>query len=219
MYSKTVICSLVIGTAVLFAPALQAHHKPGHNPPGHAKFQGGPSGLKAHNYRGGPPPWAPAHGYRYKHGNKTEYYPRESYTPPFGISQGGCYRQVVGALVGGGTGAVVGSNIGKGSGKDIATVAGAVIGAIIGGSIGRSLDRIDTACMGQVLEHAPNGQTIVWENPENSTRVQMTPVKTYEQNDGRYCREYQTKVMIDGRLEDAYDRACRQPDGSWERSG
>lgn len=35
-------------------------------------------------------------------------------------------------------------------------------------------------------------------------------------DDGRYCREYQSKVTVGGRVEHSYGTACQQPDGSWE---
>ncbi len=35
-------------------------------------------------------------------------------------------------------------------------------------------------------------------------------------DDGRYCREVTKTVVIGGRLENAYGRACYQPDGSWQ---
>ncbi len=47
----------------------------------------------------------------------------------------------------------------------------------------------------------------------------MTPLRTYEPEPGRYCREYQTVVTIGGRAEQAYGTACRQPDGSWQIVG
>ncbi|RYG57800.1 MAG: hypothetical protein EON60_14120, partial [Alphaproteobacteria bacterium] len=31
-----------------------------------------------------------------------------------------------------------------------------------------------------------------------------------------YCREYQRKVTVGGRLVDSYGTACMQPDGSWK---
>jgi hypothetical protein len=37
----------------------------------------------------------------------------------------------------------------------------------------------------------------------------------YRSNDGSYCREFQTTVVIDGRPENAFGTACLQPDGSW----
>ena len=37
-----------------------------------------------------------------------------------------------------------------------------------------------------------------------------------ERDDGRYCREVNKTVVIDGRLQNAYGKACYQPDGSWQ---
>jgi surface antigen len=34
--------------------------------------------------------------------------------------------------------------------------------------------------------------------------------------DGSYCREWQGRITVGGRLEQAYGTACLQPDGSWE---
>lgn len=34
--------------------------------------------------------------------------------------------------------------------------------------------------------------------------------------EGRYCREYQKRVAVGGRAQNAYGTACRQLDGSWE---
>jgi hypothetical protein len=33
------------------------------------------------------------------------------------------------------------------------------------------------------------------------------------------CREYQTTIMIGGKPEKAYGKACRQPDGTWKEQG
>ncbi len=44
----------------------------------------------------------------------------------------------------------------------------------------------------------------------------MTPVETYQRDDGQYCREFQQTVTIGGKTEEAYGTACRQPDGSWK---
>jgi hypothetical protein len=34
--------------------------------------------------------------------------------------------------------------------------------------------------------------------------------------EARYCREVNKTVLIDGRLQNAYGKACYQPDGSWQ---
>lgn len=162
-----------------------------------------------------PPPWAPAHGYRAKgKGKKKDR--EEVYVVPFGISQGTCYRELVGAAVGGVVGGVAGSKIGKGDGRTAATIGGTIIGVIVGGAIGRSMDQIDQNCVGQILEHAPDRQRITWADHDNGGRYAVEPGRTYQQNDGRYCREYTTTAQVGGRAEQVVGRACRQPDGSWQ---
>ena len=44
----------------------------------------------------------------------------------------------------------------------------------------------------------------------------MTPQPAYKNDQGQYCREYQQQVTINGQEQQAYGRACRKPDGSWE---
>ncbi len=179
-----------------------------------------------------PPPWAPAHGYRamhkdnhghdhkhkgkYKHKREYEEEHARAYVPPFDLNLGRCNRDVLGALIGGAGGAALGSTIGKGDGQTAAIIGGAILGIMVGGSVGRSMDDVDQHCIGQALEHAPDGRTIVWNNPENDTQYEMTPTRTVQVADNRYCREYTTTAMVAGKPQQAYGRACRQPDGSWE---
>ena len=61
------------------------------------------------------------------------------------------------------------------------------------------------------------GQQVAWRNPDNGNQGTVTPIR--EGNDtstGAYCREYQQTVTVNGRTEQAYGTACRQPDGSWK---
>jgi surface antigen len=162
-----------------------------------------------------PPPWAPAHGYRAKgKGKKKDR--EEVYVVPYGIGQGTCYRELVGAAVGGVAGGVAGSQIGKGDGRTAAIIGGTILGVIVGGSIGRSMDRIDQNCVGQILEHAPDRQRIAWADHDSGSRYAVEPGRTFQQNDGRYCREYTTTAQVGGRSEQVHGTACRQPDGSWQ---
>jgi len=169
-----------------------------------------------------PPSWAPAHGWRakqhQKHKNKRRY-EEDHYvqaTMPYGLDLGHCNRDVLGAVLGGAAGAAVGSTVDKHDGRKAAIVGGAIIGVLVGGAIGRYMDSVDQNCIGQALEHVPDGETIVWNNPNNGGDYQVTPAETYQRSDGRYCREYVTEVLIGGRREQAYGTACRQPDGSWQ---
>src|SRR5438093_4254174 len=101
-----------------------------------------------------PPPWAPAHGWRAKHGDKKAYYYQDrDYRPPYGIDVGHCNRDVLGAVLGGVAGGAIGAAVGKGDSRTIAIVGGTILGVLIGGVIGRSMDNVDQNCVGQALEH------------------------------------------------------------------
>jgi hypothetical protein len=68
----------------------------------------------------------------------------------------------------------------------------------------------------QALESGKTGSSSTWRNPDNGDSGTFTPTRTYQQEDGRQCREYQQTVTIGGKQEQAYGTACRQPDGSWQ---
>ncbi len=163
-----------------------------------------------------PPPWAPAHGYRAKKGKKFKKYKHVLPPNTFGIDLGQCNRDLLGGALGAAAGAALGTQVGKGSGKTAAIVGGAILGALVGGSLGRAMDQVDQNCVGQALERAEDGQTIVWNNPQTGTRYQLTPTNIYKDRQNRYCREYITRGTIDGKEQQLYGKACRQPDGSWE---
>jgi surface antigen len=139
---------------------------------------------------------------------------------PAGVSLGRCNRDAVGAALGGLVGAAVGSSVTRGRDRTVGIIGGGVIGALVGASLGRAMDQTDQVCVGEALEHANNGERIVWaSNAPNGTqnRYEVVPTETYQTSDGRYCREYQTTVVIGGQTERAYGTACRQPDGQWEK--
>ena len=58
------------------------------------------------------------------------------------------------------------------------------------------------------------GETIIWEEGNASGTVTTTRIGT--SSAGRPCREFQQRVTIGGKTEQAYGTACRNPDGSWE---
>lgn len=178
------------------------------------------SHKQAYRVHGGPPPWAPAHGYRRKHGGGYFYdYHYLDYglaAPPLDFSLGRCNREIIGQIVGGAAGGLIGSKVGDGAGRIAAIAGGSILGIIIGGEIGRYMDRADAICVEETLEHLPDGEVVSWQSGDQ--RYDVTPLESYE-TEGRYCREYQTDVVIAGRVERAYGTACRLPDGSWEKVG
>jgi len=125
-------------------------------------------------------------------------------------------KEGVGAVTGAVVGGVIGGKIGEGRGKTAATVAGALIGGMIGASVGRSLDEQDEMKARHALEYNRTGQPSSWVNPDSGAEVTVVPTRTYQSTAGRYCREYQTEVLVGGKREQAYGTACRQPDGSWQ---
>ena len=124
----------------------------------------------------------------------------------------------VGTLLGGAMGGLAGSQVGGGKGKLVAVGLGAVLGAFMGNSVGASLDELDKMKMQKTsqytLERSRDGQASAWYNPNNGNSGTVTPTRTVKEN-GRYCREYQQTVTIDGNTQKAYGKACRQPDCSW----
>ena len=139
---------------------------------------------------------------------------------------GGCAqgreKETAGTVLGGIGGAVLGSQIGGGSGRLIATAVGTLAGAFIGNQIGSGLDKADQQAMVKAEQRAydaPIGEKISWNNPDSGNSGTVTPVRDGTASNGQYCREYQHTVVIDGKSQNAYGTACRQPDGSWKIVG
>ncbi len=116
-------------------------------------------------------------------------------------------------------GGLAGSQIGNGKGQLITTAAGTFLGLVIGSEIGRRSDEVDRTCAGQVFEQAPDNRTVEWSNPDQGTQYQVTPSRTFSDDQSRQCREYQAIVVVNGQRQQAYGTACRQPDGSWHIVG
>ena len=62
--------------------------------------------------------------------------------------------------------------------------------------------------------NAPIGERVIWSEGRANGVVVATREGT--STSGRYCREFQQRVSIGGKTEEAYGTACRKPDGSWE---
>jgi surface antigen len=61
---------------------------------------------------------------------------------------------------------------------------------------------------------APVDEPIEWSDGGASGSV--TTVRDGHTSDGRACREFQQKVTVGGKTENAYGTACQEPDGSWK---
>jgi len=127
---------------------------------------------------------------------------------PASYSQVRCTNSVnpLGLLLGGAAGGIVGHQIGKGKGNTAATIGGVLLGSAIAGSYSER-------CSEEVFQHVPVGTPISWQG--TNEYYQVTPTRDYR-TEGRYCREYQARATVGGRVQDTYGTACMQPDGSWE---
>lgn len=134
-------------------------------------------------------------------------------------ADGSNQNETLGTLLGAAAGAWAGSSIGSGDGQIVATAAGTMLGAAIGNKVGRSMDELDRMKAYDAQQYAytaPIGENIVWNNPDSGNYGNITPVRDGYTNSGRYCRQFQTEVTVDGQQENGYGTACRQEDGSWQ---
>lgn len=117
---------------------------------------------------------------------------------------------LVGATAGGLIGSAIFHNTVAGA------IGGALIGGVIGDKIGEHMDATDRANMQNAVANVPVGQEAQWTNAKQNTTYTVRPVRNYTSTDHQYCREYQTTVTVNGSVQKAYGKACRQPDGSWK---
>jgi surface antigen len=102
-----------------------------------------------------------------------------------------------------------------------AIAGGVILGGLAGGAVGNLLDQRDRQLAGEAqqraLERSPTGTPVPWKNPDIGHTGAVTPVRTYQVADGRYCREYQQVGDDRGAWgQRRFGTACRQPDGSWK---
>ncbi len=128
-------------------------------------------------------------------------------------------KQNLVGLTGAVAGGVLGSKIGKGSGNTAAIIGGAILGGLMGTEVGKSLDKNDVMyhrrTQSDALEHNRVGTTSSWKNPDTGASGSITPTRTYESN-GRYCREFNQWIQVDGKNVRGHGTACREEDNSWE---
>lgn len=124
---------------------------------------------------------------------------------------------VVGAVAGG----ILGSQVGKGSGRIAGAAVGAFLGGVVGNEIGRRMDEVDRRAAMEAeymaLERGRTGVAQPWRNPNSGHYGTVVPGKPYMAN-SQHCRTYTHTIYIDGRPETITGRACRNPDGTWQKA-
>ena len=101
-------------------------------------------------------------------------------------------------------------------------LAGVLLGGLAGSAIGDSLDQRDREIAAQTaqrsLERARANTTSEWQNPDSGNSGSITPIRTFQNAGGEYCREYQQVVTVGGKSEQLFGTACREADGNWRVS-
>ncbi len=125
------------------------------------------------------------------------------------------------AIIGGVGGAAAGGLIASAFKASTAgIVGGALLGGLVGGAVGNRMDAADRreahSATQYSLDKNPSGTEAKWNNPDSGNYGSVTPLNSYQQSNGRYCREYTHQVTINGQTEQASGTVCRQLDGSWQ---
>ncbi len=132
-----------------------------------------------------------------------------------GLLISGCTpgKNVPGATAAGAVaGGLAGGLLFKGSAAGM--IGGALLGGIIGNAIGNRMDANDRARMQSAVVLVPEDRTTIWTNTRTGVTYEVTPIHSYYST-GYYCREYKTRVYLNGRWQTAYGRMCQMPNGTW----
>lgn len=129
--------------------------------------------------------------------------------------------QVFGGVFGLILGHMVGNTVGSGSGQQVAQGVGAIIGVFVGRELAKRLTESDVDLFGDAvddsLENDETGGQTGWENPDSGNSGTVSPTSdTYETVANAQCRDFESTIVVDGEVETANGRACRQDDGYWQ---
>ena len=105
------------------------------------------------------------------------------------------------------------------AGKPVTLKPGLLLGAWAGNEVVAAMgdeDRLKNQQGEKRAYTAPIGQKVTWNNPETGVSGTLVPVRDGYVASGAYCREFQQTIMIAGKQQQGYGKACQQPDGNWK---
>ncbi len=70
--------------------------------------------------------------------------------------------------------------------------------------------------LNQALEVNMSGNALTWTNPDSGRSAAFTPVRTYQDKSGKFCREYRKDVTSAERTDTTFGLACRDDGGAWK---
>lgn len=129
-----------------------------------------------------------------------------------------------GTITGMVVGSVVGySLIGKGTGQILSSMALGGIGAGLGYNIASNLSSWDRDSLRKAtyesLAEVPTAEPTYWESSYSGNHGKILPRRSFVNDQGRLCREYETQAVINGRPHSGVEAACLTDNGQWEIYG
>lgn len=70
--------------------------------------------------------------------------------------------------------------------------------------------------LSQAMEVNMSGNAGTWANPDSQRSAAFTPVRTYQDKSGTFCREYKKELTTAGQAETTFGLACRNDQGQWK---
>ena len=154
--------------------------------------------------------------------SRAEANPGDIFLVPYGIERGICDRRQLASDAFGGVVGLVGGSIASeavaatGRSRTPYAVAGTAAGPLVGPRVGRVMDEVDHHCIGRTLEYAPDNHRVRWQNDAKDLTYVVTPVRTFQNQNGLYCREYIATTAMSGKALETVASACRSASGSWK---
>lgn len=127
----------------------------------------------------------------------------------------------VGAIAGAMIGGLVGYQVFSGSDASrLLWAAGLGAAGAYGGQVlAERLTRFDKVAMQEAtyksLTEAPSGETSTWRNGGTGAHGNITPIRTFLDSQGRICREYDARVVVEGETVQGRETACQTEAGHW----
>lgn len=75
---------------------------------------------------------------------------------------------------------------------------------------------LHNAALAAALEEYVSGQSASWHNPESGNSGEITPIRTFKNPEGTWCREYASQEIRGSLQETRQAIACRESDGRWQ---
>ena len=72
------------------------------------------------------------------------------------------------------------------------------------------------SALNKALEVNLENDTHTWINPNTGRSAAFTPVHTYQDKSGKFCREYRKDMTAGGQKETTFGLACRNDQGMWK---